>query len=50
MAKFLTLNTQLSIWSIACSNHVYACLDLFYNNPLQEIPTLVGKTIKTAIE
>ena len=34
MAKFLVLNNQLSLWSIACSNHVYACLTLFYDSPL----------------
>ncbi len=26
LAKFLTVNPESSIWSIACSNHVYACL------------------------
>lgn len=26
LAKFLTVNPESRIWSIACSNHVYACL------------------------
>ena len=47
---YLTLNQELSIWSIACSNHVYAAYQAFYNNPHQKIPTQTGKTVKDVID
>ena len=50
MTKFPVMTPTASIWSIACSNHVYACLNVFYNSPLQRIPALVENTIKTAVE
>jgi hypothetical protein len=50
MGKFLVLNNQLSLWSIACSGHVYACLLPFYDSPLEKIPAAIGKTVKAAVE
>lgn len=50
LAKFLVMNPESSIWSIACSNHVYACLNAFYDSPFQKIPTTIGLTLKDAIE
>jgi hypothetical protein len=32
MTKLLTINPNASIWSIACANHVYACINIFYNS------------------
>ena len=50
MAKLLTANPRASIWSIACSNHVYACIDGFYSSDFQRVPELIGKTVRTAVE
>lgn len=50
MAKFLAANPEASIWSIACSNHVYACLNVFYNSEFQRVPEVVGSTVKQAVE
>ena len=47
---FMINNPKLSFWSVACSNHVYAYYDAFYNNPLEKIPTKSGKTVKDAID
>lgn len=38
MEDILKIGNNDSCWSIACSNHVYACLDVFYDSPLQLIP------------
>ena len=46
----MALNDQLSIWSIACSNHVYASLALFYDSPFQKIPEATGITVRQAVE
>ena len=43
-------NPEVSIWSISCSNHVYACRDEFYNDPHQKIPASTGKTVKDVVE
>lgn len=50
MEDILKIGNNDSCWSIACSNHVYACLDVFYDSPLQLIPELVGSSVKKAIE
>jgi hypothetical protein len=49
MTKFLTANPDASIWSIACSNHVYACINVFYSSDFQRVPEIIGKTVRTAI-
>jgi len=49
MTKFLTANSNASIWSIACANHVYACINVFYDSPLQKVPEIVGKTVRQAV-
>jgi hypothetical protein len=46
MSKFLTVNPNASIWSIACANHVYACLNIFYSSDFQRVPELVGNTVR----
>lgn len=50
MVKFMTANPNASIWSIACANHVYACLNVFYSSDFQRVPELVGSTVKSAVE
>ena len=50
LKKFQAVKPDLNAWSIACSNHVYAAYNAFYNNPKQKIPTSVGKTVKSAVE
>jgi O-palmitoleoyl-L-serine hydrolase len=50
LAKFLTVNPESSIWSVACANHGYASLALFYDSPFQKIPTTIGKTVRAAVE
>ena len=47
---FKAVNPDLSVWSISCSNHVYACKKDFYNYPLEKIPTTNGKTVKDVVE
>jgi len=39
-----------SAWTISCSNHVYACLDEFYDSSDQMVPGKTGDTVKNAIE
>ena len=48
--KFVAINPDLSIWSIACSKHVYACYKDFYDSPHQKIPANTGKTVRDAVE
>lgn len=50
LAGFRAANPALSIWSIACSNHVYAFFDQFYNSPSQRIPAVTGRTVKDVVE
>ena len=50
MTKLMTVNPNASIWSIACSNHVYACLNIFYSSDFQKVPEIVGSTVKSAVE
>lgn len=50
MGSFRGANPDVSIWSIACSNHVYACRNDFYNSPHQKVPANTGRTVKDAIE
>lgn len=38
-----------NIWSIACSNHVYACLDNFYDVNEQRVPGNIGNKVRDAI-
>jgi hypothetical protein len=47
--NFRGVNQDLSVWSISCSNHVYAFYDNFYDSPYQKIPTNSGKTVREAI-
>ena len=49
LKKWSMANTELSIWSIACSEHVYAAYRYLYDSPHQKIPALTGKTVKDAI-
>ena len=39
-----------NIWTIACSQHVYAIWGEFYDNPLQKVPESTGITVKDVIE
>jgi hypothetical protein len=39
-----------SIWTIACSQHVYAVWGEFYDAPAQKIPESSGMTVRNAIE
>jgi O-palmitoleoyl-L-serine hydrolase len=48
--NFLEANQELSVWSIACSNHVYAFEDVFYDNPHERIPAQTGKTVRDMVE
>lgn len=50
MTTLLGTNPEASIWSIACSNHVYACINLFYDSDLQRVPAVVGHTVRAAVE
>jgi hypothetical protein len=50
MAKLLVSNPGAGIWSIACSNHVYACINLFYDSDFQKVPAVVGHTVRAAVE
>jgi len=50
LGKFLSFNLETSIWSVACSNHVYACSWSFYDTSLQRVPALSVKTVKQAVE
>ena len=47
--RWITKNQYVSVWSIACSQHVYAAYNDFYDSPHQKIPALTGKTVKDAI-
>ena len=46
MENILKITNKNSCWSIGCSNHVYACLDVFYDSPFDKIPEAVGLTAK----
>ena len=46
---FMAVNPDLSIWSISCSNHVYACRNDFYDDSRELIPTTTGKSIKSVV-
>ena len=46
----MATNTDLSVWSISCSNHVYACRKGFYNDPHEMIPASTGRTIKDVVD
>lgn len=48
--NFLEINQELSVWSISCAQHVYACWKGFYDDPMQKIPTTTGKTVKDVVE
>ena len=48
--KFLSVNNELSVWSISCSQHVYAYYEGFYDRPHQKIRTTTGKTVRDVIE
>lgn len=50
LRNFMAVNSDLSVWSIACSQHVYAFYDDFYDSPKQKIPTTNGKTVREAVE
>ena len=50
MENILKITNKNSCWSIGCSNHVYACLDGFYDSSLDKIPEVVGLTAREAIE
>ena len=50
LGKFQAFNSELSIWSIACSQHVYACYKDFYDSVHQKVPTTVGQTVKNVVE
>jgi hypothetical protein len=39
-----------NVWSIACSQHVYAVWGEFYDSPLQKIPESSGSTVRAAVE
>lgn len=46
----MQITNKNSCWSIACSNHVYACLDKVYSSNLQKIPEITGTSVKEALE
>jgi hypothetical protein len=48
--NFIEVNQELSVWSIACSNHVYAFEDAFYDNPHERIPAQTGKSVRDMVE
>jgi hypothetical protein len=50
LGKFIESNPELSVWSIACSQHVYACENAIYDSPHQKIPTATGKTVRNVVE
>lgn len=50
MRSFTEANPNSSVWSIACSNHVYACLDPYYNTDSYRVPAVNGTTIKNVLE
>ena len=49
VTSLMATNPDLSIWSISCSNHVYACRGDFYDNSHQKIPFTTGKTVKDVV-
>lgn len=49
LADFADVNQELSIWSIACSNHVYAYFNSFYDSPKQKVPAESGKTEREVV-
>ena len=49
ITKMFVINDDYSFWSIACSNHVYACLNDYYDNEKQKVPTTSGFTVRAAI-
>ena len=49
MNNFLHFSKN-NVWSIACSQHVYAVWGEFYDNPLQKIPESTGQTVRGVIE
>ena len=50
VTKWFVINDDYSFWSIACSNHVYACLNDFYDSSNQKVPGKNGFTVHDAIE
>lgn len=42
-------NTNTNYWSPSCSGHVYACLDLIYDNQKYQIPALSGVTVRKSV-
>lgn len=50
LGKFQAFNPELSVWSIACSQHVYACYKQFYDSIHQKVPTTVGQTVRNVVE
>ena len=54
-AKYMDLVNKIrtkdrGIWSIACSKHVYAPYNNFYDSDSQRVPQKTGKTVKDAIQ
>ena len=37
------------VWSIACSNHVYASKERYYDIPDEKVPRQIGVKVKEAI-
>lgn len=50
LSNFRAVNPDLSVWTIACSQHVYAFFDSFYDVPEQRIPAKTGMTVREAVE
>ena len=46
ITNFLHLSSH-NVWTIACSQHVYAVWGAFYDNPLQQVS---GLTVRKVIE
>ena len=50
MENVLLITNNNSCWSIGCSNHVYACIDAFYDSKSDKVPGEIGLTVKEAVE
>lgn len=50
MFDVLGLSNKNSLWSIACSSHVYACLRTTYQSSLHRVPEINGARVRDIVE
>lgn len=49
IGQFLQFSKN-NIWSIGCANHVYACLNDFYDVNAQRVPANIGNKVRDVVK